>query len=70
MWLRISKIKEDLKKHSWSSEARVSAQYLIDKKHNTIYFYKNKAKSFFNIWADKTIHVNLCKKLHNPSQKE
>ena len=26
--------------------------------------------SLFNLGTDKTIHVNLCKKLRNPSQKE
>ena len=25
--------------------------------------------SLFNLWTDKIIHVNLCKKLHNQSQK-
>ena len=26
--------------------------------------------NLFNLWTDKTIHVNLCRKLHNRCQKE
>ena len=36
---------------------------------NCLQTYQNLA-SLFNLWTHKTIHVNLCKKLRNRSQKE
>ena len=36
---------------------------------NCPYIYQN-LPSLFNLWTDKTIRVNLCKKLRNRTQKE
>ena len=35
-----------------------------------VFHISHNLPSLFKLWTDKTIHVNLCKKFRNPSQKE
>ena len=60
---------------SWQAEVQVNNYAIVLNffhiSHNLIWLFSNCPwiyqyfPSLFNLWTDKTIHVNLCKKLHN-----